>query len=340
MVEVKRYAIFFNGSLGLNDYVAAHDRTTARALITRFLGAQKFDGVYRLDDECEMCDMPGGDACYTPTMDSLQRVIKELKETRKVGEDEYVFTFVNGHGEVGYLSRDVTKADFAKALNELPESVSRVTIAHQCLSGALVNFKLVDENDLLWTYGGPNEPNITDGAGIIIALEEVNEGDISTASLQDLFWMSRRQIYEGKFMPYYRRFVFLKGPNFVDRGFTKEPAPPPFPAELVEVEDIAEYLELTEKGKPKGVTVIGFEGGDKEDSLKMKLAAAAKRHKGFVQFIWIPKEMARDARPEGAPAGESVFQLFFYGGDKEQFFRHDRDVDDILRRLHSGEEIK
>lgn len=346
-MTLKRVAITFNGSLPNRDLVAAMDRTFVRELQTLLLDKEGFDAFYRLDDECKIKDVRTDVICLPPTLQSLEQVVQDIKKRFGSEPNVSVFTFVNGHGaashEIPAQNGHISGGAFANLLDRLPASFSRYTHLHQCYGGGFVAFGLVDANDLLVAYAGKNELNWTDVLGVpVVEGVEWDTNNDGVRAMQESFWVAQRSIYAGTLTPMRRRFVFLRGTDFVDRGFGTSAAPPPFPLTVTEVQDVMHYLDLTKSGAEQGVTIIGFEGVQDGEDLRKNLEIAAARSGGSTQFLWVPRRLAqvvaRDKDLDRA-GGKSYFKVFYYGSDASKTFSYRRNIWNLLQNLYRGEDL-
>lgn len=347
-----RIAIFFNGSLPMRDGLAAHERAFVREMYPLILEEQKFDKVYRLDDECETRDVRDDVVCLPPTLESLERVTREITSEFVRPENEVsVFTFANGHGSSGHTiptrAGGIAGRSFAGVLNQFPKDVSRTTLLHMCFGGGYVTFGLADENDLLIAYSGGDEVNWADASRDALLQhrlqpdEPYDPNGEGIFSMQEAFWLGQHYVYN-TLAPFRRRFVFLRGRSYIDRGLGKIPAAPPFSPHLAEVQDVDSYLKLTMEGAKQGVTVIGFEGERGGESLRKMLEEAVAEEGEWTQFIWVPRHLAAEIVQPGDSKRlkkGSIYKLFYAGSDATASFEHRRDVRDVLGRLYSGKRI-
>lgn len=337
-----RIAILFNSSLPERDGTAAYDRSFILGLQPILLDEERFDRVYRLDDECAKRDVREEVLCLPPTLKSLETVVQEITDKfSTTGDEVSVFTFVNGHGSPSYNLVGIAGKDFAAVLNKLPSEVSRITTLHMCYGAGFALFGLMDENDLLKAYAGKEELNWDDATRITILQRDRDPNGDGILTNQEEFWLGQSYIYNS-LAPYRRHFVFRRGPNFVDRGLGTKPATPPFPASLVEVKDVPHYLRLTQQGANQGITIIGLEGREGGKPLKKQLETAAVQEGGVTQFLWISRSLAAEAaRPNDLPRlrKESIYKVFYHGSDESLSFNHRQSVKEVLRRIYFGETI-
>lgn len=346
--KIRRFAILWNSSLPRKDGVAAYDRSFTRDFQPILLDQEKFDRIYRIDHECRTHDVRREVVCAdNPSPEALQRVVNELKTRDKVGGDSFVYINVRGHGDASTLD-EIGVDEFANIVGEIPPEVSRVTEFWQCEAGIFAELKpllskLVDDNDLLTADSGADELGRKGQTDVSILFAEDRDADGDRVkSFHEIFFGGRLSIFMEMF-PAYRRFVYYAGPNFVDRGLGTKAATPPFPDRLVEVTSSFHYSRITNKITHPGVTLIAFEGRGGNAEFKKKLEEAAKEYRGTIQFLWVGEALApRTMELKFLPrwqTGKSFFMLFYAGYQPELIFESDQNIDDVLHRLRTGQNL-
>lgn len=256
----------------------------------------------------------------------------------------------HGHGggeDKGHDVGSVPMADIVKALGRLPAEAQRAVIAAQCHSASMTAFKgLVDSNDLLEAYSGRDDESdqtkisYLDGADLGFLKSDGSVDDGAIGSHQLMFFRGITYILTGG-LPKWRGFVFRRGPNFRDTGFTMKETEI-FPKGIVEIkreDGLGKLVPLLADSYEKGITVIGYDFGKDPKGVPDEYRRLADKYPGWVQFVWVDGYTSQFFANYSYSKSSSPLYSFRFPGAAEDKYFNLAEMEAMLGKITNGHEM-
>ncbi|HBF11920.1 MAG TPA: hypothetical protein DDW49_00790 [Deltaproteobacteria bacterium] len=341
MSKLIRIGIIFDGTDQNRDAVAVLDSGVKHELTDAWKAAG-YDSVYLLaGNRYDFCNATV--QCRGNQLKDLHDVIQKIVALDTAGKgpafwkDVAVEFVSNGHGggegkehQIGALKL----TDIIQELGNIPPEAQRVMRFEECGAANIIGVQhMLDPNDLALAYSGQDADgtalhNFTDSAAL-----GYRGAQTGNDSQQSMFWRGQASIQGSRFA--HRGMVFLRGAQFVDRGFGTETLPDPFPRSIVSVTDLVTLIETLGTSYDKGITIVGFSAGasSKQKNTLEQFKTFAEKYPGWVQFLWVDSKTAKEFYPQATRFQEPQFIFHFPGADPTKLFTLNETkkmLDDIL----------